>query len=92
MSLPFNGDNSIQSNFTFNTGNSYDGVTTSNYVITTSNNLQTNINLKQDILSFTAPLTKSTNTISIDLSSYYNKTSTDTLLNAKQNNLSFTNF
>jgi hypothetical protein len=69
---------------------------------TLSNTLQTNINNKDNILTFSSPLTRSVNNISIDLNNYYNKTevnninilnnyynksSTDTLLNAKQNTL-----
>ena len=68
---------------------------TSNYVITaiatTSDNLQTNINLalalKQDILTFTSPLNKSVNTVSIDLSSYTNTTGMNTAISTVSNTL-----
>ena len=56
MSLPFPIDNSIQSNFTFTTGSTYDGTTTSNYITNISNILQTNINTKQDILTASTSL------------------------------------
>ena len=56
MSLPFPNDNSIQSNFSFTTGNIYDGTITSNLLYTTSNLLQTNINTKQDILTASTSL------------------------------------
>ena len=55
-----------------------------------SNSLQTNINTKENILSFTAPLTKSGNVVSIDLSGYLTSANlstyaTTTNLNLKQN-------
>ena len=61
--------------------------TTSNYITNTSNNLQTNINLKQDILSFNSPLTKSINSVSIDLSSYTNTTGMNTAISTVSNTL-----
>ena len=56
MSLPFPIDNSIQSNFSFITGSSYDGNATSNYISNISNLLQTNINTKQNILNASTSL------------------------------------
>ena len=56
MSLPFPNDNSIQSNFSFSTGNIYDGTITSNYITNISNILQTNINTKQPILTASTSL------------------------------------
>ena len=56
MSLPFPNDNSIQSNFSFTTGNIYDGTITSNYITNISNILQTNINTKQPILTASTSL------------------------------------
>ena len=56
MSLPFPIDNSIQSNFSFTTGSTYDGTITSNYITNISNILQTNINTKQDILTASTSL------------------------------------
>jgi hypothetical protein len=62
---------------------------TSNYTTNVSNALKTNIDTKENILTFNSPLTRNTNAIGIDLSSYYNKTNTDTLLNAKEAVLTF---
>ena len=56
MSLPFPIDNSIQSNFSFTTGNIYDGTITSNYITNISNLLQTNINTKQPTLTASTSL------------------------------------
>ncbi len=56
MSLPFPIDNSIQSNFSFTTGNTYDGTITSNYITNISNLLQTNINTKQPTLTASTSL------------------------------------
>ena len=68
--------------------------TTSNYVITISNNLQTNINTKQPILTGSTSLLGDGHAITnlsygnisgkptyfpADLTTYYNKSSTDTL-------------
>jgi hypothetical protein len=60
------------SNFTLGTA-----INTSNYATNISNILLTNINTKESILSFTAPLTRTTNTIEINLASY-STTGTDT--------------
>ncbi len=95
MSINFPQDTSTQlsySSFPFTTTN-FDGYTTSNYVSNVSNILQTNINTKDNILSFTSPLTRTTNTITFNesaittLTNFYNKTETNNLLNAKQNTL-----
>ena len=56
MSLPFPIDNSIQSNFSFTTGSTYDGTITSNYITNISNILQTNINTKQPTLTASTSL------------------------------------
>ena len=63
---------------------------------TTNTNLSTNyynklstdtlLNTKEAILSFTAPLTRSTNTIGINLLSYYTKTETNTNISTAQTN------
>ena len=45
------------------------------------------LNAKEQNLTFSSPLTRSTNTIGINLSSYYNSTTIDTLLSNKQSNL-----
>ena len=45
---------------------------TSNYALNISNILKTNIDTKEAILTFSSPLTRNTNTIGIDLSSYLN--------------------
>jgi hypothetical protein len=128
MTLPFNNDNSIQSNFNFYTSNLYDGFATSNYVIS-------NVNLKQNVLTAATnllgvgsgitsldynkiTLNKPTNFQSdwnstiinkpsyfpsdwgstvanrptyfpIDPSIYYNKTETNNLLSAKEQILTF---
>jgi hypothetical protein len=52
--------------------------------------LSTVLNSKETNLTFSSPLTRNTNTIGIDLSSYYNKTQTDTFVNAKQDTLTAT--
>jgi hypothetical protein len=56
MTLPFPIDTSIQSNFTFFTSNTYDGTVTSNYIDNISNILNSNINLKQNILTSSTSL------------------------------------
>jgi len=105
MSLPINTDNSIQSNFTFFTSNTYDGTATSNYVTNISNILNTNINTKQNTLNAATNLLGVGSAISaldyekitlnkptyfpIDPSIYYNQTQTNNLLNAKEQILTF---
>jgi hypothetical protein len=94
MSLPVNQDGSTQPNFNFYTSNFYDGSATSNftsnYTSNISNILNSKIILKDNILTFNSPLTRTNDTIGINLSSYYNKTETDTFLNTKEQILSFT--
>jgi hypothetical protein len=51
--------------------------------IYTKTETDTLLNTKES-LTFSSQLTRTTNTIGINLSAYYNKTETDTLLNAKQ--------
>jgi len=80
MSIPFNQDASVQQTYTTfpYTITNVDTYVTSNYVLTASNQIINKIN--SDIGTVNTNLTNN----------YYNKTSTDTLLNAKQANLSFT--
>jgi hypothetical protein len=128
MTLPYNADSSIQSNFNFYTSNLYDGFATSNYVIS-------NVNLKQNVLTAATTLLGVGSSISaldynkitlnkptnfqtdwnstiinkpsyflsdwsstvankpsyfpIDPSIYYNKTETNNLLSAKEQILTF---
>ena len=91
MSINFPTDNSVQliySSFPFTT-TTFDGYTTSNYVSNVSNILNTKIDTKDNILSFTSPLTRTTNTISFTesaittLTNFYNKTQIDTNIYTK---------
>ena len=73
-----------------------DIINTSNYALNISNILKTNIDTKDNILSFTSPLTRTVNTITFNesaittLTNFYNKTETNNLVNAKDAILSFT--
>jgi hypothetical protein len=51
-----------------------------------SSNLNTSINTKENILSFNGPLSKSSNTVSIDLSTYAIKNNVDSSLNSLSTN------
>jgi len=51
-----------------------------------SSNLNTSINTKENILSFNGPLSKSSNTVSIDLSTYAIKNNVDSSLNSLNTN------
>ena len=51
-----------------------------------SSNLNTSINTKENILSFNGPLSKSSNTVSIDLSTYAVKNNVDSSLNSLNTN------
>ena len=51
-----------------------------------SSNLNTSINTKENILSFNGPLSKSSNTVSIDLSTYAIKDNVDSSLNSLNTN------
>ena len=51
-----------------------------------SSNLNTKINTKENILTFSNPLTKNSNNVSIDLSNYYTKSSVDGSINSINTN------
>jgi len=53
----------------------------------TNTALSTSISAKENTLTFNAPLTRSTNTIGIDLSSYYTKSQVDSNISNVQTSL-----
>ena len=65
--LKANIDTNLANNSNFTSGT---GFNTSNYATNISNILKANIDTKEAILTFSNPLTRNTNTISINLSSY----------------------
>ena len=63
----------------------------SNSITNLSNVLQNNINSKESILSFSSPLSRNTNTIGIDLSSYWTSTNASTTYHTIANATSLSN-
>jgi len=57
---------------------------------TTTNVLSVDLSAKENTLTFSAPLTRSVNTVGIDLSAFYTRTQVDSLVGTKQGTISVT--